>query len=378
MPLVARIVQVLVPLGGQWVGNVLAKALLPSNTTGLKQRRPAAQPGIFKLLTKGALADIPWEDICIEVIAFSAYKKPEGKVPVSQRFTSLERLQMVQPGISALLEGYGKISKKPRSFDYLVDEIVVYDKLAAAAGTPESTRVQVYSTAIVAAFGECAISDALVLSSKDPTDTLPAELVVDGSGALDALAAAKELLPQQAAMVSSLFGALTPAQARAFGHDGILKVPGLVGRAEIDTTYRLASDVDAGYRDTTTGLAQSSEEKAAAKAAAAAKKKEEKVSAAEAERKPPKVGCSHKRLCKETATHIIMGDPDGPYGTQQAAKSEVDALLASHKRTDACKFSLCCRARSFQASAARAPRRRGISATTRPRTTSRPGCASRG
>ena len=108
---------------------------------------------------------------------------------------------MVQPGISALLEGYGKISKKPRSFDYLVDEIVVYDKLAAAAGTPESTRVQVYSTAIVAAFGECAISDALVLSSKDPTDTLPAELVVDGSGALDALAAAKELLPQQAAMV---------------------------------------------------------------------------------------------------------------------------------------------------------------------------------
>ena len=345
VPLVARIVQVLVPLGGQWVGNVLAKALLPSNTTGLKQRRPAAQPGIFKLLTKGALADIPWEDICIEVIAFSAYKKPEGKVPVSQRFTSLERLQMVQPGISALLEGYGKISKKPRSFDYLVDEIVVYDKLAAAAGTPESTRVQVYSTAIVAAFGECAISDALVLSSKDPTDTLPAELVVDGSGALDALAAAKELLPQQAAMVSSLFGALTPAQARAFGHDGILKVPGLVGRAEIDTTYRLASDVDAGYRDTTTGLAQSSEEKAAAKAAAAAKKKEEKVSAAEAERKPPKVGCSHKRLCKETATHIIMGDPDGPYGTQQAAKSEVDALLVSHKRTDACKFSLLSRSK---------------------------------
>ena len=38
-------------------------------------------------------------------------------MPVAQRFKSLERLKMVQPGISALLEAYGKLKGEARSFD---------------------------------------------------------------------------------------------------------------------------------------------------------------------------------------------------------------------------------------------------------------------
>ena len=326
VPLVDRIVRVLVPLGGQWVSNTLAKALLPPNTTALKQRLPAPRTDLFKLLTKGALDEIPWEDACIEIIAFASYKKPEGKVPVAQRFKSLERLKMVQPGISALLEAYGKLKGEARSFDRLIDKVSSYDQQAAAAGTPESSRVDVIARAISSAISECATLDGLVLTSKDPTATLPTELIVDGSGAMATLDAAFEVLPQQASMVTSLVGALTPAQAKALGYDGVLRVPGL----------------SKSVRTTTAGAEPEAGDVVTNDKADLAKKRRE---AAGDDRPTPMVGCSHSRLCKETPTHIVMGDPAGAYGTQEASKAEIDALLAKHDRKDACKFSLLSRSK---------------------------------
>ena len=341
VPLVDKIVRILVPLGGQWVANTMAAALLPVGVSGLKRRMAVPRPDIFKLLVRGAVDTVPWEDACFEIIAHAAYKKPEGKIPVAQRFANLERLRMVKYGISAMLEAYGKLSDHPRSFVNLVARCELYDQHAAAAGTPEAMRISLISSVLTGAFAECATSDTLILSSKNPLDELPTAMVVAGSGAEASLEQAKAVLPQQAEMVTSLYGALTPNQAKVFGHDGVLRVPGLV-RPMVDFAAEKAEVAASDARDSAKRQLEA-EQKRAAKAEVAAVAGAADGEAAKDD--APPVACAHRRLCRETATRIEMGDPAGDGRVESASKAELLALKTKYKRLDACDWVLLSRSR---------------------------------
>ena len=131
-PLVDRTAGELGPLGPQWVADMLGQALLPKPVAPHKRKRLNAMPLVWLLLCKFQLDNIPWEDICYAIIAEGNGRAHPPKILTSARFTSVARLREIEGGIVALLEAFGRVRGRERSFDTFLKKVYKYESSAKA------------------------------------------------------------------------------------------------------------------------------------------------------------------------------------------------------------------------------------------------------
>jgi hypothetical protein len=271
LPLVARIATELRLHGPQWIADTMALLLLPPDTDAMPRAIPSPLAELWDVMAKGTYADFNFEDACYSILAELGGHDGYVRIPVTQQFTSMDRLRRTERALVPLFARWGIEAGGERGLATAYATLYAYNDDAAAV--PPAARYAFIRSVLITVFRESAARVASVLTLRDPASPMPTEFVIPNSGGMLRLERARLDTPATATMARSLSVLLGTQQAKSLGLGRKLVPDGMQAHSRAGDgglTALTEAVVSLGTEGPAVGGAASSEP--TAKAAAAAEK----------------------------------------------------------------------------------------------------------